>query len=68
MRKSSESVGHGAICLHSLPKRLRLDAPPVVQDRRIAMRVAADPSQGATALASFNALMYTSRSKLSKDV
>ena len=31
------------------------------------MRVAADPGQVATALASLNALMYTPRSKLGKD-
>ena len=60
--QASESVGPGAICLQTLPKRLRRDAPSVVQDRRmgsrdIAMRVAADPSKAATALASLDALM-----------
>ena len=66
--QSSESVSPDAICLQALPE----DAPPVVQDRRtgsrdIAVRIAADPGQVATALASLNALMYTPRSKLSKD-
>ena len=70
--QSSEPVGRGAVCLQALPKRLRWDAPPVVQDPRtgsrdVAMRVAADLGQVATALASFKALMYTPRSKLSKD-
>ena len=70
--QSSESVARGAVCLQALPKRLRWDAPPVVQDPRtgsrdMKMRVAADPGQVATALTSLNALMYTPRSKLSKD-